>query len=75
MSLFPDLFGSIYKFAKKRGWNLETPLKDMFQSDDGVTGLKLSPNAEEKLRIPVQESQSTDKTEDINVEYEIKILI
>ncbi|XP_072315525.1 uncharacterized protein [Eucyclogobius newberryi] len=32
-TLFPNLFGSIYKFAKKQGWNLETPLIEMFQNE------------------------------------------
>ncbi|XP_051284455.1 serine/threonine-protein kinase/endoribonuclease IRE1 isoform X17 [Dicentrarchus labrax] len=31
MTIFPALFGCVYKFAKTQGWNLETPLKEMFQ--------------------------------------------
>ncbi|XP_028330507.1 2-5A-dependent ribonuclease-like isoform X2 [Gouania willdenowi] len=30
LALFPNLFGFVYKFAKSRGWNSETPLKEMF---------------------------------------------
>uniref|UniRef100_A0A3Q1IX32 Uncharacterized protein n=2 Tax=Anabas testudineus TaxID=64144 RepID=A0A3Q1IX32_ANATE len=30
LMLFPDLFGCVYKFAKKQRWNSETPLKEMF---------------------------------------------
>ncbi|XP_069561260.1 uncharacterized protein [Brachyistius frenatus] len=61
MALFPDLFGCIYKFAKTRGWNLETPLKEMFQREDiSSTFAMLSTNAEEDLGVPVQESQPTD---------------
>ena len=26
MELFPDLFGCVYKFAKGKGWNSESPL-------------------------------------------------
>ncbi|XP_030287490.1 probable serine/threonine-protein kinase ireA isoform X2 [Sparus aurata] len=29
MSMFPDLFGCVWKFAKTQGWNSETPLKEM----------------------------------------------
>ncbi|XP_036967252.1 serine/threonine-protein kinase/endoribonuclease IRE1-like isoform X3 [Acanthopagrus latus] len=29
MSVFPDLFGCVWKFAKTRGWNSETPLKEL----------------------------------------------
>ncbi|XP_035531482.1 serine/threonine-protein kinase/endoribonuclease IRE1-like [Morone saxatilis] len=31
MKIFPALFGCVYKFAKTQGWNLETPLKEMFK--------------------------------------------
>ncbi|XP_055085059.1 serine/threonine-protein kinase/endoribonuclease IRE1-like isoform X3 [Periophthalmus magnuspinnatus] len=58
--LFPDLFGSIYKFAKKQGWNLETPLREMFQSEEMATGCVTSSPEEEELAVPVQESQSND---------------
>uniref|UniRef100_A0A8C6V441 Uncharacterized protein n=1 Tax=Neogobius melanostomus TaxID=47308 RepID=A0A8C6V441_9GOBI len=65
MALFPNLFGSIYKFAKKRGWNLETPLREMFQREEGATGcINPGPEEEDKLGVPVQESQSTDMTKD-----------
>lgn len=61
MALLPDLFGSIYKFAKKHGWNSETPLKEMFQREQIATSCVLpSPCAEEQLGVPVQESQITD---------------
>lgn len=72
VTLFPDLFGSIYKFAKKRGWNSEIPLREMFQWEDGATGcVKLNPDADEELGVPVQESQSSVITEDTH-EKQIK---
>lgn len=64
LALFPDLFGSIYTFAKNRGWNSETPLKEMFQredSEDSSTVLMMpSKSTEESLGIPVQESQPSE---------------
>ncbi|XP_033840026.1 probable serine/threonine-protein kinase ireA isoform X1 [Periophthalmus magnuspinnatus] len=60
LTLFPDLFGSIYKFAKKQEWNLETPLREMFQSEEMATGCVTSSPEEEELAVPVQESQTND---------------
>lgn len=65
MALFPNLFGSIFKFAKRQGWNSETPLKEMFQREEGAAScVKPSPDTEEKLGVPVQESHSTVMTKD-----------
>ncbi|KAM8747151.1 uncharacterized protein AB9X84_015273 isoform 1-T2 [Acanthopagrus schlegelii] len=55
MSMFPDLFGCVYLFANSRGWNLRSPVKEMF-------GPKFSrvvkPSTEEDhVGRPVQESQ------------------
>ncbi|XP_037615225.1 uncharacterized protein LOC119481960 isoform X4 [Sebastes umbrosus] len=61
MKIFPDLFGCVYKFAKNRRWNSETPLKEMFQREDistSFTTLSISPD--ERLGVPVQESQPRD---------------
>uniref|UniRef100_A0AAV2KUZ9 Uncharacterized protein n=2 Tax=Knipowitschia caucasica TaxID=637954 RepID=A0AAV2KUZ9_KNICA len=62
LTLFPELFGSIYKFAKTQGWNMETPLKELFQREEMTTDCVStdSPEAEENLPISVQESQSSD---------------
>ncbi|XP_039862217.1 uncharacterized protein LOC120717981 [Simochromis diagramma] len=64
LALFPDLFGHIYTFAKHQGWNLETPLKEMFQrenSEDISTVLMMpSKSTEESLGVPVQESQPSE---------------
>ncbi|XP_035375842.1 2-5A-dependent ribonuclease-like isoform X2 [Electrophorus electricus] len=32
MTSFPDLFGNVLKFAKKRGWNTKPSLRKMFNS-------------------------------------------
>ncbi|XP_037615224.1 uncharacterized protein LOC119481960 isoform X3 [Sebastes umbrosus] len=61
MKIFPDLFGCVYKFAKNRRWNSETPLKEMFRREDisaSITTLSISPD--ERLGVPVQESQPSD---------------
>ncbi|XP_045065920.1 uncharacterized protein LOC121561316 isoform X1 [Coregonus clupeaformis] len=34
MKMFPDLFGCVYKFAKKRDWNSRSSLKKMFDRED-----------------------------------------
>ncbi|XP_063324236.1 serine/threonine-protein kinase/endoribonuclease IRE1-like [Pelmatolapia mariae] len=34
LALFPDLFGCVYKFTKIHGWHLETPLKEMFLTEE-----------------------------------------
>ncbi|XP_049423868.1 uncharacterized protein LOC125883548 isoform X3 [Epinephelus fuscoguttatus] len=61
MKMFPDLFGCVYKFAKTRGWNSETPLKQLFQREDITTSFtKLSISPEEHLTVPVQESLPSD---------------
>ncbi|KAK7938488.1 hypothetical protein WMY93_001814 [Mugilogobius chulae] len=59
--MFPNLFGSIYKFAKKLKWNLDTPLKEMFQREE--RGNVKSSSEEEKLIVPVQETQNNDMTQ------------
>lgn len=58
MSEFPVLIGCAYKFAKSQGWNLETPLKQMFTTED-ARGVMPPTNSEEYLSVPVQESQHT----------------
>ncbi|XP_035760225.1 probable serine/threonine-protein kinase irlF, partial [Neolamprologus brichardi] len=64
LALFPDLFGSIYTFAKNRGWNLETPLKEMFQREEreDISTVLMMPSksTEEFLGVPVQESQPSE---------------
>nr|XP_033465755.1 uncharacterized protein LOC117246125 isoform X2 [Epinephelus lanceolatus] len=61
MKMFPDLFGCVYKFAKTRGWNSETPLKQLFQREDITNSFtKLSISPEEHLTVPVQESLPSD---------------
>uniref|UniRef100_A0A8C6UL61 Uncharacterized protein n=1 Tax=Neogobius melanostomus TaxID=47308 RepID=A0A8C6UL61_9GOBI len=62
MELFPNLFGSIFQFAKKWGWNSETPLREMFEREEGATGyVTPSPGAEEKP-VPVQEGHRCSET-------------
>ncbi|XP_056298256.1 uncharacterized protein LOC130211504 [Pseudoliparis swirei] len=61
LELFPDLFGCVFKFAKTKGWNSESPLKEMFQREDisiSFTKLTIRPDAD--LGVPVQESQPGD---------------
>ncbi|KAL4006642.1 mesothelin [Sarotherodon galilaeus] len=64
LTLFPDLFGSIYTFAKNQGWNSETPLKEMFQREDSedISTVLMMPSksTEESLGVPVQESQPSE---------------
>ncbi|XP_037615220.1 serine/threonine-protein kinase/endoribonuclease IRE1-like isoform X3 [Sebastes umbrosus] len=61
MMIFPDLFGCVYKFAKTQGWNSETPLKEMFRREDISTSFtRLSISPDERLGVPVQESQPSD---------------
>lgn len=60
-TIFPDLFGCVFKFAKTQGWNSETPLKEMFRSEDvTTTSVMPSTNLKEHLGVPVQESQPSD---------------
>ncbi|XP_076580479.1 serine/threonine-protein kinase/endoribonuclease IRE1-like isoform X3 [Chaetodon auriga] len=56
MSLFPELFGCVYTFASNKGWNLETPLKEMFGTL--FSRVVKPPTREDHLNAPVQESQS-----------------
>ncbi|XP_078131706.1 uncharacterized protein LOC144533994 isoform X1 [Sander vitreus] len=61
MTIFPDLFGCVYKFAKTQGWNSEPPLEEMFRRDDLTTNCTMmSINPKELVGVPVQESQSSD---------------
>ncbi|TMS02143.1 hypothetical protein E3U43_007683 [Larimichthys crocea] len=61
MAFFPDLFGCVYKFAKTQRWNLESPLKEMFQREDFPTSFVMPLiNLEEHLGVPVQESEPSD---------------
>ncbi|KAL4006688.1 polypeptide N-acetylgalactosaminyltransferase [Sarotherodon galilaeus] len=59
--LFPDLFGCVYKFTKDKGWNLETPLKEMFQKEEtkdiSTAFAMMSTSTDDPLSVPVQESQ------------------
>uniref|UniRef100_A0A8D3CUS4 Uncharacterized protein n=1 Tax=Scophthalmus maximus TaxID=52904 RepID=A0A8D3CUS4_SCOMX len=60
MSLFPHLFGCVYKFSKSQGWNSESPLREMFTAEAtiGPTSDVLSPtNYEDQVNLAVQESQ------------------
>lgn len=56
LALFPELFGSVYKFAKTKGWNSETPLREMFQREEVSDSRSLSADFEERLRVSVEES-------------------
>ncbi|KAF7664786.1 hypothetical protein LDENG_00165810 [Lucifuga dentata] len=61
ISLFPNLFGCVFKFAKNQGWNSEIPLKEMFEREDDTAGAAASStNGEEHLSMPVQESQLSE---------------
>ncbi|KAL4006680.1 myotubularin-related protein 5/13 [Sarotherodon galilaeus] len=64
LALFPDLFGSIYTFAKNQGWNSETPLREMFQREDSedISTVLMMPSksTEESLGVPIQESQPSE---------------
>ncbi|XP_071333735.1 uncharacterized protein [Trachinotus anak] len=60
-TIFPDLFGCVYKFAKSQGWNSEPPLQEMFRKQDNTTSFVIpSPKCKEHLGVPVQESQPSD---------------
>ncbi|CAL8327467.1 unnamed protein product [Lota lota] len=60
MATFPDLFGRVYVFAKKKGWNSRVSLKRMFQEEDDITSghamntLNLEDQAA-GFSVPVQE--------------------
>ncbi|XP_007560002.1 uncharacterized protein LOC103143407 isoform X1 [Poecilia formosa] len=61
LELFPDLFGCVFKCAKDKGWNQQIPLNEMFQSEDSRSMFVMpSPNIEEQLGVPVQESQPSN---------------
>ncbi|XP_027132669.1 probable serine/threonine-protein kinase irlB isoform X2 [Larimichthys crocea] len=62
VSMFPDLFGCAYKFAKSQGWNSEPPLKEMFRTKefprhDFTTRAIKTATISDDLSIPVQETQ------------------
>ncbi|XP_023202532.1 serine/threonine-protein kinase/endoribonuclease IRE1-like isoform X2 [Xiphophorus maculatus] len=58
---FPDLFGCVFKYAKDKGWNQQIPLNEMFQNEDSCSIFVIpSPNIEEQLAVPVQESQPSN---------------
>ncbi|XP_056225762.1 uncharacterized protein LOC130164813 [Seriola aureovittata] len=60
MTIFPDLFGCVFTFAKNHGWNSETPLREMFRREDITTSfVKLSISHKEHHGVPVQESDPT----------------
>ncbi|XP_030287460.1 uncharacterized protein LOC115590285 isoform X3 [Sparus aurata] len=46
MSMFPDLFGCVYLFANSRGWNLRSPVKEMFGT---MFSRVVKPSTEEKF--------------------------
>ncbi|XP_030287461.1 uncharacterized protein LOC115590285 isoform X4 [Sparus aurata] len=46
MSTFPDLFGCVYLFANSRGWNLRSPVKEMFGT---MFSRVVKPSTEEKF--------------------------
>ncbi|XP_070849906.1 uncharacterized protein [Chaetodon trifascialis] len=55
MLLFPKLFGCVYTFASNEGWNLETPLQEMFGT---LFSRDVNPSTRERqLSAPVQDSQ------------------
>ncbi|XP_041821252.1 serine/threonine-protein kinase/endoribonuclease IRE1-like [Chelmon rostratus] len=51
MSMFPGLFGCVYTFANRKGWNLKTPLQEMFGTL--FSRVKKPPTKEEHLIAPV----------------------
>ncbi|XP_047194809.1 sensor for unfolded proteins in the ER ire1 isoform X3 [Hippoglossus stenolepis] len=62
ISLFPHLFGCVYKCAIRKGWNLENPLKEMFKPEEtvGANRHEVEPkNYEEHVGLAVQESEHT----------------
>ncbi|XP_076021930.1 uncharacterized protein LOC143012605 [Genypterus blacodes] len=67
-SLFPDLFGCVYKFAKEQGWNTKSPMKEMFQKEDDTTGVgtpsKGFEEEQEELSRPVQESSNSSSVQE-----------
>ncbi|XP_076000005.1 uncharacterized protein LOC142993194 [Genypterus blacodes] len=65
ISLFPCLFGCVYKFAKEQEWNSEPPLEEMFQRQNETAGVgtPISTDLQGHLGVPVQESQTDDVTQ------------
>ncbi|XP_068432589.1 uncharacterized protein [Clinocottus analis] len=58
LKMFPYLFGCVFKFAKTKGWNSETPVTEMFEREDISSSFRrLAVRPEERLGVPVQESQ------------------
>lgn len=77
MSLFPDLFGCVYKFAESQGWNSQPPLKDVFyftteETRGSTRDVMLTKNQEEHLTVSVQESQHSFTQPARNEESECK---
>ncbi|XP_029932516.1 uncharacterized protein LOC115376849 isoform X3 [Myripristis murdjan] len=61
MSVFPDLVGCVYSFAKIHGWNSRITLKTFFKSEDKPSAaVAKSANVEGSLTVPVQESGLND---------------
>ena len=61
MNLFPDLFGRVYVFAQKKGWNSRVSLRRLIQEEDDVTpgGAMNTLSLEDRapgFSVPVQES-------------------
>ena len=55
MLMFPDLFGCVYLFANSRGWNLRSPVKEMFGT---MFSSLVKPSTEaDHVGRPVQESK------------------
>lgn len=69
VSMFPDLFGCAYKFAKSQGWNSEPLLKEMFRTkefpreDSTARAVKTATDSDEHLGLSVQESQHVSPEE------------
>ncbi|XP_034531972.1 2-5A-dependent ribonuclease-like isoform X2 [Notolabrus celidotus] len=67
ISMFPALFGCVYKFAESREWNSEPALKGMFRreefpGDDMTTKAAVSStNSEENVKSPIQETQTSTR--------------
>ncbi|XP_059214643.1 serine/threonine-protein kinase/endoribonuclease IRE1-like [Centropristis striata] len=65
VSIFPDLFGCVYTFAKTQGWNSETPLKELLRRKYlSSSFINLCINPEEHVGLPVQESQPSVSKKD-----------
>uniref|UniRef100_UPI0037E931EF uncharacterized protein n=1 Tax=Semicossyphus pulcher TaxID=241346 RepID=UPI0037E931EF len=59
MSMFPDLFGSVYIFAENQGWNLKPSLRKMFTTEElpraniATTAAVPPSNSNEHLNVPI----------------------